>query len=98
MLSSNLPQAGAEGAVTLKEVDFHGSSGCWFGPCGTGAGTPRPGGAAVRAGATEVIVGLEDCAIAAEGGHLEMLQWARAHGCEWGAETWQYAVQGGNLD
>jgi hypothetical protein len=24
------------------------------------------------------------CAIAAEGGHLETLQWAREHGCRWG--------------
>ena len=33
----------------------------------------------------------------AEGGHLEMLQWARANGCEWDAETCANAAGGGHL-
>jgi len=28
-------------------------------------------------------VGCMDVRIAAGGGHLEVLRWARAHGCEW---------------
>ena len=30
-------------------------------------------------------VGQKECACAAVGGHLEVLRWARAHGCEWDA-------------
>jgi len=37
------------------------------------------------------------CAFAAEGGHLEVMQWARAHGCEWDEWTCAYAAGGGHL-
>jgi hypothetical protein len=32
------------------------------------------------------------------GEHLEVLQWARAKGCPWGAETCAYAAEGGHLE
>ena len=38
------------------------------------------------------------CALAAEGGHLEVLQWARQHGCEWNSTTCLYAALGGHLE
>ena len=38
------------------------------------------------------------CALAAEGGHQEVLQWARAHGCEWDERTCRAAAEGGHLD
>ena len=40
----------------------------------------------------------ETCASAAEGGHLEMLQWARANGCPWNERTCRGAAEGGNLE
>ena len=33
----------------------------------------------------------ETCALAAEGGHLEVLQWMRANGCPWNWRTVEYA-------
>ena len=38
------------------------------------------------------------CALAAQGGHLELLRWARKHGCPWGERTCRYAAQGGHLE
>ncbi len=38
------------------------------------------------------------CAEAAGGGHLEILKWARANGCEWDSETCESAARGGHLD
>ena len=38
------------------------------------------------------------CQAAARGGHLEMLQWARANGCPWNAETCYRAAKGGHLE
>ena len=38
------------------------------------------------------------CACAAEGGHLEILQWAREKGCEWDKWTCTGAAQGGHLE
>ena len=38
------------------------------------------------------------CAIAAEGGHLKLLQWARANGCLWGKYTCASAAFGGHLE
>ena len=35
---------------------------------------------------------------AAEGGHLEVLQWARANGCPWDEYTCSYAARGGHLE
>ena len=37
------------------------------------------------------------CAYAAEGGHLEVLQWARAHGCRWDERTCAQAALNGHL-
>ena len=34
---------------------------------------------------------------AARGGHLAVLQWLRANGCKWSAETYSQAVAGGHL-
>ena len=34
--------------------------------------------------------------MAARHGHLDVLQWARANGCDWDAETWEAAVEGGD--
>ena len=31
-------------------------------------------------------------------GHLEVLQWARAHGCPWDKWTCAYAAEGGHLE
>ena len=38
------------------------------------------------------------CALAAAGGHLEVLQWARQHGCPWGRSTCLAAARGGHLE
>ena len=38
------------------------------------------------------------CALAAMDGNLEMLKWARAHGCEWDAFTCACAAWGGHLE
>ena len=35
---------------------------------------------------------------AAMGGHLEVLQWARANGCAWDADTCRDAAGGGHLE
>ena len=42
-----------------------------------------PGGVAVGAGA-RLPVGLSTCHLAAEGGHTEVLRWAKEHGCPGG--------------
>ena len=38
------------------------------------------------------------CALAARGGHLEVLQWLREHGCPWDAWTCELAARGGHLE
>jgi hypothetical protein len=38
------------------------------------------------------------CALAAEGGHLDVLKWAREHHCPWSGRTCDSAAQGGHLD
>ena len=38
------------------------------------------------------------CAYTAGGGHLEVLQWARAHGCPWDKWTCTYAAMYGHLE
>ena len=38
------------------------------------------------------------CACAAEGGHLEVLQWARENDCPWDASTCENAAEGGHLE
>eukprot|EP00230_Micromonas_polaris_P008967 CAMPEP_0117645366 /NCGR_PEP_ID=MMETSP0802-20121206/11508_1 /TAXON_ID=38833 /ORGANISM="Micromonas sp., Strain CCMP2099" /LENGTH=190 /DNA_ID=CAMNT_0005450733 /DNA_START=85 /DNA_END=655 /DNA_ORIENTATION=+ len=43
-------------------------------------------------------VGRGDMYVAAEGGHLEVLQWARATGCPWDEETCEYAAGGRHLE
>ena len=35
---------------------------------------------------------------AANGGHLELVQWLRGVGCEWAANVCQNAAEGGNLE
>ena len=35
---------------------------------------------------------------AAQGGHLEVMQWARANGCPWDSLTCAYAAEGGYLE
>jgi hypothetical protein len=42
--------------------------------------------------------GRNACALAAQGGHLEVLKWARAHGCPWDDETYSNAARGGHLE
>ena len=37
------------------------------------------------------------CKAAAEGGHLEVLQWAREHGCPWDEKTCYWAAYLGHL-
>ena len=37
------------------------------------------------------------CSAAARGGHLAVLQWARANGCPWDAWTCAYAARDGHL-
>jgi hypothetical protein len=45
------------------------------------------------------IRGVRTCSAAAEGGHLEVLQWARAHDCPWNeARVREYAAAGGHVD
>jgi len=43
-------------------------------------------------------VGRETCANAAEGGHLEVLKWARENGCPWDERTCANAAEGGHLE
>ena len=44
-------------------------------------------------------LGLNDpCALAAQGGHLEALQWAREHYCPWDMWTCARAAEGGHRD
>ncbi len=50
-----------------------------------------PGGTAVGAG-ERMPEELNTCASAARGGHLEVLQWARANGCPWDEKTCARAV------
>ena len=38
------------------------------------------------------------CDLAAQAGHLGVLQWARKHGCRWGEKTCAHAAWGGHLD
>jgi len=38
------------------------------------------------------------CAVAAGGGHLEVLKWAREQGCPWNHQTFLYAALGGHLE
>lgn len=38
------------------------------------------------------------CALAVQGGHLEMLQWWRAHGCPWDAQTCALAARIGHME
>jgi hypothetical protein len=40
----------------------------------------------------------DTCRLAAKGGHLEVLQWAREHGCHWDAWTCSKAARGGHLE
>ena len=37
------------------------------------------------------------CAQAAHGGHITVLQWARAQGCVWDTSTCEQAARGGHL-
>ena len=60
-------------------------------------GRRPPGDAAVGAGERRS-VGRGTCADAASGGHLEVLQWARANGCPWDEETCREAAEGGHLE
>ena len=43
-------------------------------------------------------VGRVDLRRAAEGGHLEVLQWARANGAPWDERTCRDAAEGGHLE
>ena len=38
------------------------------------------------------------CAVAAQKGHLEVLQWAHTNGCPWDKETCRLAAMGGHLE
>jgi hypothetical protein len=40
----------------------------------------------------------ETCEVAAGGGHLEMLKWAREIGCSWSEKTCLAAAKGGHLE
>ncbi len=37
------------------------------------------------------------CDAAARAGHLEVVKWARANGCNWGAQTCAFAAEKGHL-
>ena len=41
---------------------------------------------------------INPCALAAAGGHLEVLQWAREHDCPWDFRTCYSAAEGGHLE
>ena len=41
---------------------------------------------------------VDTCATLAKGGHLEVLQWAREHGCLWNEGTCEFAAEGGHLE
>ena len=43
-------------------------------------------------------VGRVDVLAPAEGGHLAVLQWARANGCPWDRYTYRNAALGGHLE
>ena len=61
-------------------------------------GEGRPPRGAVWTPRTGCPCGTADCANAARGGHLEVLQWARENGCPWDDETYAWAARGGHLD
>ena len=42
--------------------------------------------------------GMQVCANAAEGGHLEVLKWLRAEGCPWDARVCANALEGEHLE
>ena len=69
----------------------------------------RGGDAAASVARAEAVLGVLEgpargrfkrtlCAYAAEGGHLEILQWARAQGCRWDERTCAWAARNGHLE
>ena len=92
MLASGLPRwpKGVRVQLRLKEfctsaerLAWAKASGCpWYDSLG----------AARRSGS------LNPCALAAGGGLLEVLQWAREHLCAWNAATCAHAAEGGHLE
>ena len=68
----------------------------------------RAMGLAARKGHLEIVkylcsiytkyLGAFVCSMAAEGGHLNVLQWLRESGCNWDSETTQCALERGNLE
>merc|ERR1719389_156775 len=56
-----------------------------------------PRGPPVGAG-PRVPLGRTDVHVRCEGGHLEVLQWARAHGCPWDEVTCALAAENGHLE
>ena len=64
---------------------------------GSGAGR-APRDAAVGARANGCLWDEETCEYAAEGGHLEVLQWARANGCPWDKRTLISARKGCHVE
>ena len=71
---------------TVGQVDMHG-----------GGGGRAPRGAAVVACSGSALSEWT-CMYAAKGGHLELLQWARANGCPWNEETCGAAAENGHLE
>ena len=82
-------------------------------PAGKVTRTCGPDAAASVARAAEVMVGVFKgprsfwgqkkfknylCQYSANGGHLEVFQWARANGCPWDEMTCAYAAEGGHLE
>ena len=46
----------------------------------------------------QYLLSISACAASAWGGNLEVLQWAREHGCEWDSRACMYAAAGGHLE
>jgi len=57
----------------------------------------RFGNAAVAEGEWMPLKDESTCEIAAEGGHLEVLRWAREYGCPWDTRTCAAAEESGHV-
>ena len=57
-----------------------------------------PGGAAVDAGTGVPVGDTVTCSLAAAGGHLAVLQWARVHHCPWNKWTCYFAAENQRLE
>ena len=95
--ASNLPRAGTSKEIPLKFSAFCGSVErlMW---AVLHFQSSRATGDHLVEGRIRLVSDCRTCAFAARGGRLEVLQWARAHGCWWDQTRCRMAAQAGNLE